>query len=113
MNLQTLNKTDAIRDLNDAFRRSFIGGVVLISAGIEDLPPDRRRALLQAVRAFETFNADNDPRDEHDFGAIELDEISAFWKVDYYDRSLTKGSPDPGEPAVTTRILTVMLASEC
>src|ERR1700722_16443490 len=26
----TLNKTDAIRDLNDAFRRSFIGGVVLI-----------------------------------------------------------------------------------
>jgi Protein of unknown function (DUF3768) len=113
MNLQTLNRTDAIRDLNDAFRRSFIGGVVTITAGIEDLPPDRRRTLLQAVRAFESFDADNDPHDEHDFGTIELDEISACWKVDYYDRFLTKGSPDPGDPAVTTRILTVMLAGEC
>ena len=109
----TLNKTDTIRDLNDAFRRSFIGGVVLISAGIEDLPPERRRALLQAVRAFESFDADNDPHDEHDFGAIELDEISTFWKVDYYNRSLTRGSPDPSDPAVTTRVLTIMLAGEC
>jgi integrase len=64
MNLQTLNRTDAIRDLNDAFRRSFIGGVVTITAGIEDLPPDRRRTLLQAVRAFESFDADNDPHGE-------------------------------------------------
>jgi Protein of unknown function (DUF3768) len=112
MNLQTLNRTDAIRDLNDAFRRSFIGGVVTITAGIEDLPPDRRRTLLQAVRAFESFDADNDPHGEHDFGAIELDSISAFWKVDYFDRSMTMGSPDPGDPVVTTRVLTIMLADE-
>ena len=50
-----------IRDLNDAFRRSFVGGIVMITAGVEAMPLDQRRSLLHAVRSFETFNEDNDP----------------------------------------------------
>jgi hypothetical protein len=41
-----LTKTEAIRALNDAFRRSFIGGAVMITAGVEGMPPEQRRSLL-------------------------------------------------------------------
>ena len=67
---------------------------------------------MRSVREFDDFKEENDPHGEHDFGAIKLDSVSAFWKVDYYDRAMTMGSPDPTDPTVTTRVLTVMLAEE-
>ena len=35
-----------------------------------------------------------------------------FWKIDAYDRALEWGSPDPADPRVSRRVLTIMLASE-
>jgi hypothetical protein len=58
------------------------------------------------------FTNDNDPYGEHDFGAFDVDGARLFWKIDYYDRSLSGGSPDPTDPAVTCRVLTIMLAWE-
>jgi hypothetical protein len=103
---------DPIRALNDAFRRSFIGGVVVVTAGFESLPADRRGPILAKVRAFDQFNEDNDPHGEHDFGLIEDGDVRCLWKIDYYDRDMELMSPDPADPSVTTRVLTVMLADE-
>ena len=103
---------DKIRDLNDNFRRTFVGGVVLVTAGVEALPEERRRSLLQKVREFGDFNRGDDPYGEHDFGAIEDGGERFFWKIDTYDRDLKFGSPDPSDPSVTTRVLTIMLAEE-
>jgi len=56
--------------------------------------------------------AHNDPWGEHDFGAVEIDGEKAFWKIDCYDRTLTAGSENPANEALTHRVLTIMLASE-
>ena len=112
MTSTTESKTDRIRNLNDAFRRTFVGRAVMITAGVEAMPLDQRRSLLQKVRSFDAFGEDNDPRGEHDFGAVDEAGVRCFFKVDYYDLNTEFGSPDPSDPAVTTRVLTIMRADE-
>ena len=106
------NKTQKIAALNDQFRNTLFGGRVIITAGISSLPPHTQTLILQAVQSFKTFTSDNDPYGEHDFGSINLQEQAIFWKIDYYDNALEYASPDPSDPAVTTRVLTIMLAEE-
>jgi hypothetical protein len=108
----TESKTDRIRALNDAFRRSFVGGAVMITQGVEAMPLDQRRSLLQKIRSFDAFSEDNNPHHENDFGSIEEAGERFYWKIDYYDRKTEFGSPDPSDPAVTTRVLTIMRADE-
>jgi hypothetical protein len=108
----TESKADRIRALNDAFRRTFVGGAVMITAGVEAMPLDQRRSILQKIRSFDAFSDDNDPHQEHDFGSIDEASVRCFWKIDYYDRKTEFGSPDPANPAVTTRVMTIMLAEE-
>ena len=112
MTSTTESKTDRIRTLNDAFRRTFVGGAVMITAGVEAMPLDQRRSLLQKIRSFETFGEDNDPHGEHDFGAVDEAGVRCFFKIDYYDKNTEYGSPDPADPAQTTRVLTIMRADE-
>ncbi len=110
--VQALDPTARIRTLNDAFRRSFAGGQVVETPGVVELAEADRIALLLAVRRFDRFEAGNDPYGEHDFGSIEVGGERFFWKIDAYDRALCGGSPDPADPAVTTRVLTIMRADE-
>ncbi|MER8646817.1 DUF3768 domain-containing protein [Mesorhizobium sp. M1252] len=101
-----------IRRLNDAFRSSFIGGHVALTSGVAALADTERRALLRSVRAFEAFDSDNDPYAEHDFGAVDLEGAKFFWKIDYYSPDMQSGSPDPANPDVTRRALTIMRSDE-
>ncbi len=105
-------RTHAIRDLNDRFRASLEGGKVLVTQGIQSLGPAATAVILQAVARFKQFTRANDPHDEHDFGGFEYGDLTVFWKIDYYDEQLELASPDPADPNVTTRVLTIMLASE-
>ncbi|WP_245521623.1 DUF3768 domain-containing protein [Rhizobium leguminosarum] len=109
---EAVDKTATIRTLNDAIRRNPTAGRVVITPGVSALPHDQRLALLMAVVGFDDFNAGNDPYNEHDFGAIEQDGDSYFWKIDYYDQDYDMGSPDPANPHVTRRVLTIMRADE-
>jgi uncharacterized protein DUF3768 len=68
--------------------------------------------VLRRVRCFDQFDPDNDPHKEHDFGSFEFAGQTIFWKIDHYDLAVQCGSEDPADPAVTTRILTIMLAEE-
>lgn len=104
--------SEQIRLLNDNFRRTFVGGRVMITVGVENLECAARHDLLRQVREFTAFGGDNDPHGDHDFGAVTVGGQSFFWKIDYYDRALEGVSDDPADPDKTTRVLTIMHASE-
>lgn len=106
------NAVFAIRNLNDSLRRSFTGGRIMLTMGVESLDAAERLELLSAVRAFSDFDEGNDPYGEHDFGALVSGGVRFMWKIDYYDLSLQHASPDPADPAVTSRVLTIMCADE-
>ena len=104
--------TAGTRALNDAFRRTFTGGRVLMTSGVAALPDAQRAVILARVRSFADFDESNDPYGEHDFGALTVEGERIFFKIDYLDRGLTGHLPDPADPSVTARVLTVMLAEE-
>lgn len=101
-----------IAALNDTFRSTFLGGTVLLTPGIKALSEEAQQSILKEVRAFNSFSEDNDPYGEHDFGSIESQGQCIFWKIDYYDSEMAYRSEDPANPAITKRVLTIMLAAE-
>jgi hypothetical protein len=105
-------KSGAIRVLNDNFRSTFIGGQVVMTAGVSELPIDVKANILLKVKSFSAFDGGNDPHGEHDFGSFEVGEETFFWKIDYYDSDCRYGSEDAGDPDKTTRVLTIMCADE-
>jgi hypothetical protein len=121
-----LSRAERIARLNDMARRAMgIASVVVTTEGIPALPEADQSRLRELVETFDAFTPDNDPYGERDFGAIYqgIDSVwstsrpvdvavTVFWKIDLYDRALRFGSEDPADPAVTRRVLTIMLASE-
>lgn len=116
-------KAKRIAELNDEFRREITlatasitpppHGKLVGTPGIEALSLAEKFDLLSRVHSFEAFTPDNDPHQEHDFGAFDMPGAGKiFWKIDYYDADLVHGSEDPANPEVTTRVLTIMLAEE-
>ena len=106
------DRTARIRAFNDALRSTLVGGRVLVTSGVSALGAEAVAAVLDRVRAFADFTEENDPNGEHDFGTFELDGNRFFFKIDYYDPTMDGGSEDPSDPTQTTRVLTIMLASE-
>lgn len=100
--------------LNDEFRSTFTGGQVFTTPGIEALDERTRSEIVAAVMEFDVaeFNEDNDPYGEHDFGTVQVFGRHIVWKIDTYDLRMKFMSPDPADPAVTRRVLTILLPSE-
>lgn len=106
------DRTARIRALNDRLRMEGRGGMVLITNGIAALDRQIVHDVLAAVAAFDDFSADNDPWGEHDCAVMTVRGVRLIWKIDYYDRERRYHSPDPADPKVTVRVLTIMRAEE-
>jgi len=98
-----------VRTLNDLLRRHRIGGQVVLTPGVLALGLDLLMLIDDAVTRFDAFTPDNDPYGEHDFGLVGVQGHVVLFKIDYYDLDRCGCSPDP---AVTCRVLTLMLADE-
>lgn len=92
-----------IRELNDAFRITGRGGVVLMTEGIAGLGGSLVARIFKAVSEFNQFSEENDPWGEHDCALLTVDGIRILWKIDYYDRERRFHSPDASNPKVTGR----------
>lgn len=107
-----LPRAERIARLNDEVRKTGLGGHIVVTQGVRRLPNFDPVALMSALSAFDQFDADNDPHGERDFGDIDFCGAELLWKIDYYDNDLAWASSDAADPAVTTRVLTIMLAEE-
>ena len=101
-----------IATLNDKFRKSFIGGEVLLSAGIAAMSSEDKANIVSMVQNFNDFNEDNDPYKEHDFFSFDYKGDKIIAKIDYYDLNHKYMSEDPSNPDITNRILTIMKVFE-
>jgi hypothetical protein len=105
-------KANPIRVLNDNFRTTFVGGRVVMTAGVNELSLATKARVVLAVQSFDQFDGGNDPHREHDFGSFEIEGETYFFKIDYYALDMDGGSEDPADPEKTTRVLTIMRADE-
>lgn len=103
---------ERIRALNDQLRSTGNGGLTLVTRGVLEHGLVFAARARAAIAKDVTFSQANDPYAEHDFGAIDIEGNRLFWKIDYYDLAREFGSTDPSDPAVTSRVMTIMMADE-
>ena len=106
------SKTARIRALNDQLRQNFTEGIAVMTPGIAALGAEAVARIVRTVAVFDDFCHANDPHEEHDFGAFDADGHRVFFKIEYFDETLTHHSADPADPSVTKRVITLMLAEE-
>ena len=107
-----ITNTDRIRELNDHLRQDLTKGVAVMTPGIAALGQEAVARIIKTIEVYDDFCHANDPHEEHDFGSFEVEGRTIFFKIDYFDKSLTHHSPDPADPSVTERVITIMLADE-
>ena len=122
-------QTARIARLNDLARKAMgIACTAVATVGFRSLPDADQSQVRELIETFGAFDEDNDPHGERDFGCIyqlgdgcwtterprlrDDERERVFWKLDYYDRDLRFASEDAANPAVTRRVLTIMLADE-
>ena len=115
--------------LNDLARSAMgVACTAVATVGFRSLPEADQSQVRELIETFDAFSEDNDPHGERDFGCVyqlgdgqwtterprvrDDERERVFWKLDYYDHDLRFASEDAADPAVTRRVLTIMLSDE-
>lgn len=122
-------QTVRIARLNDLARSAMgVACTAVATVGFRSLTAADQSCVRELIETFDAFDEDNDPHGERDFGTIyqlgdgrwtterprvsEDERERVFWKLDYYDRAMRFASEDAADPAITRRVLTIMLSDE-
>ena len=118
-----------IARLNDLARSAMgVACTAVATVGFRSLPDADQSQVRELIETFDAFTEDNDPHGERDFGTIyhlgdgqwtterprvrDDERERVFWKLNYYDREMRFASEDAANPAITRRVLTIMLSDE-
>jgi hypothetical protein len=91
-------QTDRIRTLNDELCRNLSEGTAVMTCGVAALGPEAVARIVTTIEVYDDFCHANDPYEEHDFGSFETDGHTIFFRIDYFDPTLTADSHDPSDP---------------
>ena len=122
-------QTARIARLNDLARSAMgVACTAVATVGFRSLSASDQSRVRELIETFDAFDEGNDPHGERDFGCVyqlgdgrwttgrprvrDDERERVFWKLDYYDRAMRFASEDAANPAVTRRVLTIMLADE-
>ncbi len=128
-NVIAREQTARIARLNDLARSAIgIACTAFATAGFRSLPEADQSQVRELIETYDAFDEDNDPHGERDFGTIyqlghgqwtterprlrDDERQRVLWKLDYFDRDLKFASDDAANPAITRRVLTIMLSDE-
>jgi hypothetical protein len=81
-----------------------------MTAGVAALGPEAVVRIVKTIVVYDDFCHANDRI--KNTTSFEADGHLIFFKIDYYDKALACHSPDPSDPSVTERVITIMLAEE-
>ncbi len=102
------HKTEVVRKLNDLGRTTARGTEFMTTPKVYTMPFLDYVAVIGLMKAYDDFTESNEPHGEHDFGSFYYRDRKYLWKFDYYDLNREFASPDPADPKVTRRVLTLM-----
>ncbi|MCG7520556.1 DUF3768 domain-containing protein [Ruegeria sp. Ofav3-42] len=106
-----MSRTQKIQILNDHFRKTGEGGIVMISMGMHLLGRATVDTIMKQIGG-EAGDKSYVPDDEHDYGTIEVNNRTVHWEIESYNKDLDDFSPDATDPKKTTRFMTVLLSTE-
>jgi Protein of unknown function (DUF3768) len=92
-----------IIELNDQLRTTFRGGRVQMTASVYQLDARLRGRALCLLARYSKFNEES----EHDGGVFIFGGYSFEWAIEYRGKNHTGVSPDPANPEMTFRVLTL------
>jgi hypothetical protein len=76
-------KTARIRALNDQLRQNFAEGIAVMTPGVAALGSEAVDRIVKTIAVFDDFCHANDPHEEHDFGAFDVDGHTILFKIDF------------------------------
>ena len=66
-----------------------------------------RLLAVQAIASFDAFTEDNDAIGHHASGTVTVEGRTVVWRIELCDVNFEFLSPDPADPAVTRRELSI------
>ena len=129
MSATLTRQRERIARLNDLARQAMgVACTAVATVGFRSLPEADQSCIRELIETFDAFDEDNDPHGERDFGTIyqlgngcwtterprlrDDERERVFWKIDCFDHELCFASEDAADPAITRRVLTIMLSDE-
>jgi len=98
-----MDRRATIIALNDQLRTTFKGGRVQMTPSVYELDGRLRGRALSVLARYSKFDADS----EHNWGTFIFAGFSFEWRIEYRTTDGSGVSPDPADPQVTLRVLTL------